>query len=260
MGSAMLKGWLEAGHKPSDFIVVDPFLSEEMSTLLDRYHISHFEEVPRGIKPSLFIIAVKPQMMEKVLPDVKEKVAGNPVYISIAAGTTLQVFQKLLGEEGRFVRAMPNTPAQVGRGITIGYGTCNIDEETRCSIAKLLDVTGAFEWVQEEVLIDAVTALSGSGPAYIFHMVEAMAKAGQELGLSDELAMLLARKTVEGAGELLFQSDLEAATLRENVTSPGGTTQAALSILMDKEQGLEYLMKKTLQAAKKRAEELSSQS
>jgi len=237
MGGAMLTGWLKDGRSGEEFVIIDPILADEMKGLVA-------------------IIAVKPQMMDAVLPKIAaSKNLQNAAFVSVAAGTSVATFQSHFGAEAAIVRAMPNTPSQVGRGITIGYPTADVNADQKTAIADLLKVTGGFDWVDREALIDAVTAVSGSGPAYVFHMVEAMAAAGEKAGLAPELALRLARATVEGAGELLYQSDLDAGTLRKNVTSPGGTTAAALDVLMD-DDGLTSLMTKAVDAAKARAEEL----
>lgn len=252
----MLSGWLNNGRPGTHFAIIDPHPSDEIKAMCSSYDVTVMSEVPNGLRPSVVIVAVKPQMMEKVLPAITPLGVAQPVFVSVAAGTSIASFEKIFGENAALVRAMPNTPAQVGRGITIGYATPHVSAAQKAAVADLLSITGAFDWVDTEALIDAVTALSGSGPAYVFHMVEAMAAAGIKAGLAPELALKLARATVEGAGELLYQSELDAATLRQNVTSPGGTTAAALSILMAEGNGLEALMTTAVLAAKKRAEEL----
>ncbi|MEP6444752.1 MAG: pyrroline-5-carboxylate reductase [Hyphomicrobiales bacterium] len=256
MGGAMLTGWLKDGRAGQDFVILDPMLADEMKGLVANDGVRHFEAMPDDLVPSIVIIAVKPQMMDAVLPKVAaSKNLDDTAFVSVAAGTSVATFQSHFGAEAAIVRAMPNTPSQVGRGITIGYPTAGVSADQKAAIAELLEITGGFDWVDREALIDAVTAVSGSGPAYVFHMVEAMAASGEKAGLSPELALRLARATVEGAGELLYQSDLDAGTLRKNVTSPGGTTAAALDVLMD-ENGLTSLMTKAVDAAKARAEEL----
>lgn len=256
MGGAMLAGWLNHGWPGNHFTIIDPNPSDDLTAMLLAHDVPCVASPPVDLAPSVLVVAVKPQMMESVLSALKPLAHANPVVVSVAAGTSISTFEKTFGDKAALVRAMPNTPAQIGRGITIGYANANVSAAQKAAVAELLVVTGVFDWVEKEALIDAVTALSGSGPAYIFHMVEAMAAAGVKAGLSPALALNLARTTVEGAGELLFQSSLDASVLRENVTSPGGTTQAALEVLMDKENGLEVLMTRAVLAAKKRAEEL----
>lgn len=256
MGGAMLTGWLKDGRAGSEFVILDPMLADEMKGLVANDGVRHFEAMPDDLVPSIVIIAVKPQMMDAVLPKIAaSKNLSDAAFVPVAAGTSVATFQSHFGAGAAIVRAMPNTPSQVGRGITIGYPTADVSAEQKTAIAELLEVTGGFDWVDREALIDAVTAVSGSGPAYVFHMVEAMAAAGEKAGLTPELALRLARATVEGAGELLYQSDLDAGTLRKNVTSPGGTTAAALDVLMG-DHGLTPLMIKAVDAAKARAEEL----
>lgn len=252
----MLTGWLKDGRAGDEFVILDPILADEMTGLVANNGVRHFEAMPDDLTPSIVIIAVKPQMMDVVLPKLaSSQNLGDAAFVSVAAGTSVATFQSYFGSQAAIVRAMPNTPSQVGRGITIGYPTADVSADQKAAIAELLEVTGGFDWVDREALIDAVTAVSGSGPAYVFHMVEAMAAAGEKAGLAPDLALRLARATVEGAGELLYQSDLDAGTLRKNVTSPGGTTAAALSVLMD-DDGLTALMTKAVEAAKARAEEL----
>lgn len=258
MGGAMLAGWLASGHAGDHFAVVDPMPAPDINALLLRHAVPCMAAVPMGIMPSAVIVAVKPQMMADVLPSLRVLNASHPVFVSIAAGTAVATFEKVLGSGAAIVRAMPNTPAQVGRGITIGFANSAVSAVQKALVQDLLSVTGAFDWVSEETLIDAVTAVSGSGPAYVFYLVEAMAEAAQAAGIDADLAMKLARATVEGAGELLYLSDLDPATLRQNVTSPGGTTAAALSVLMDEKDGLAPLMARAVAAAKRRAEELGS--
>ena len=203
------------------------------------------------------MIAVKPQMMDKVLPGLTGLVGPKTVVVSVAAGTPIATFKSYLGADLGVVRVMPNTPAQVGRGMFAGYASEGVAKDMCEAIADLMSSAGKFTWVSEEALIDAVTAVSGSGPAYVFYMVEALAKAGEALGLDVEAANLMARQTIVGAGELLHQSPLPASTLRENVTSPGGTTAAALAVLMAEKGGLYDLLAEATVAARDRSIELS---
>jgi pyrroline-5-carboxylate reductase len=207
------------------------------------------------LKASVLFLAVKPQVMETVLPAVKSAVGPDTVVVSVAAGKTLGFLEKHLGKAA-MVRAMPNTPAMVGRGVTGAFANSRVSDRQRERVHSLLRVSGPVEWVPAEADIDAVTALSGSGPAYVFYLVECMAEAGRKLGLQADLAMRLARETVAGAGELMHQSPDDASRLRENVTSPGGTTAAALAVLMA-EDGMQPLFDAALAAARKRAEELA---
>jgi len=255
MGGAMLSGWLKSGVPGSAVVVVDPGPSPAMLATIADAGASHVTAAPANLKAGVLFLAVKPQVMEAVLPAVKSVVGPQTVVVSVAAGKTLAFLEKHLGEAA-MVRAMPNTPAMVGRGVTGAFANARVSAEQRDGVNALLRVSGPVEWVPSESDIDSVTALSGSGPAYVFYLVECMAEAGRKLGLQADLAMRLARETVAGAGELLHQSPDDAARLRQNVTSPGGTTAAALSVLMA-EDGMQPLFDQALAAARKRAEELA---
>jgi pyrroline-5-carboxylate reductase len=255
MGGAMLSGWLKSGVPGSAVIVVDPGPSAAMMSIIAEAGATHVTTVPADLKAGVLFLAVKPQVMEAVLPTVKSTVGPQTVVVSVAAGKTLAFLENHLGEAA-MVRAMPNTPAMVGRGVTGAFANARVSDEQRNGVNALLRVSGPVEWVPVESDIDSVTALSGSGPAYVFYLVECMAEAGRKLGLQADLAMRLARETVAGAGELLHQSPDDASRLRQNVTSPGGTTAAALSVLMA-EEGMQPLFDKALEAARKRAEELA---
>jgi len=255
MGGAMLSGWLKSGVPGSAVVVVDPSPSPAMLATIADAGASHVTTAPAGLKAGVLFLAVKPQVMEAVLPAVKSVVGPQTVVVSVAAGKTLAFLEKHLGEAA-MVRAMPNTPAMVGRGVTGAFANSRVSAKQRDGVNALLRVSGPVEWVPAESDIDSVTALSGSGPAYVFYLVECMAEAGRKLGLQADLAMRLARETVAGAGELLHQSPDDAARLRQNVTSPGGTTAAALSVLMA-EDGMQPLFDEALAAARKRAEELA---
>lgn len=260
MGGAMLMGWIEQGLSPALTHVVDPGLPQEMAALAEVKGFAMRASVDRIEHPDILVVAVKPQMMDKVLPGLKALVGPETIVLSVAAGTPVSAFQDHFGAGAKIVRAMPNTPSQVGRGMTAACASDGVSESMRAVVAELLGSMGAFCWVDDESKIDAVTAISGSGPAYVFHMVEALAKAARGLGLDEETASLLARQTVVGAGELLNQSELPAGQLRQNVTSPGGTTAAALAILMDEADGLSDLMAKAAIAARDRSVELANNS
>ncbi|CAN7486749.1 pyrroline-5-carboxylate reductase [Rhizobium leguminosarum] len=255
MGGAMLSGWLKSGVPGSAVIVVDPGPSPAMLATINEAGATHLTALPMDLKASVLFLAVKPQVMETVLPAVKSAVGSGTVVVSVAAGKTLDFLERHLGKAA-MVRAMPNTPAMVGRGITGAFANSGVSGQQRKRVHSLLRVSGPVEWVPAETDIDAVTALSGSGPAYVFYLVECMAEAGRKLGLQADLAMRLARETVAGAGELMHQSPDDASRLRENVTSPGGTTAAALAVLMA-ENGMQPLFDAALAAARKRAEELA---
>lgn len=255
MGGAMMRGWLDAGMAGSDVVIVDPKPSDAISSHAREKGVRLSRSAPADLKAGVLFIAVKPQMMAKVLPQVASLVGPKTVCVSVAAGTTIATLARHLGDAA-IVRAMPNTPAMVGRGITAAVPNERVDEEQRRTVDALLKVSGPVEWLDEEPLIDAVTAVSGSGPAYAFYLAECMAEAGRKAGLPADVAMRLARATVSGAGELMHRAEDDVATLRKNVTSPNGTTAAALSVLMA-DDGLQPLMDKAVAAAKRRAEELA---
>lgn len=255
MGGAMAMGWVRNGIPGSQIIAADPNPPEAMKTRLGEGGIQFASGAPEGVTAGVIFVAVKPQVMDKVLPAYRALIGKDTIVVSIAAGKTLSFIEEHLGKVP-MVRAMPNTPAMIGRGVTGAFANPLVSDEQRKLVHALLEVSGPVEWVETEALIDAVTALSGSGPAYVFHLAECMAEAGRKLGLPADLAMRLARATVSGAGELLHQSPDEAAQLRKNVTSPGGTTAAALAVLMA-EDGMQPLFDKAIKAARDRAEELA---
>jgi pyrroline-5-carboxylate reductase len=258
MGGALLDGWLSRGMAASDVIVAEPAEALRPKTP-GLKSVAASGEVRET--PEIVVLAVKPQSMDGVLPDLK-RFAGDgsregAVFLSIAAGKTLSYFARHLGAGAKVVRAMPNTPAAVRRGITVSTASAGVSEAEKKRCHELLEAVGQSLWVEDEALIDPVTALSGSGPAYVFLLVEAMAAAGARLGLSPEMAMQLARATVAGSGELLRQSSEPASQLRVNVTSPGGTTAAALAVLMAAD-GLQPVFDKALAAASRRSKELAA--
>jgi len=257
MGGAMLSGWLDKGLAPKDIFVRDPSPAPEVAELIADKGIGLNASVAdlAAKKPAVVVLAVKPQMMGAVLPELVDLVSPDTLFVSIAAGTSVFGLKELLGAEARVVRAMPNTPSAVGRGMTVCFADPSVSAQQRNSADELLQAVGDVGWVESEPLIDAVTAISGSGPAYVYYLAECMAAAGEALGLTPELSMQLARATVSGAGEMLHQLPDDAATLRKNVTSPGGTTAAALDVLMG-EGGLSPLMRRTAIAARDRAREL----
>ncbi|MCF6367384.1 pyrroline-5-carboxylate reductase [Rhizobium halophilum] len=254
MGGAMLSGWLNNGVPGIDIAVLDPSPSDAMLQRMNDAGALHFAAPPEDLDVDVIFLAVKPQAMEAVLPPLKHLVGEKAAVVSVAAGKTLAFLEGHLGQ-GAMVRAMPNTPAMIGRGVTGAYANSHVSDAQRTQVDGLLKVTGPVEWVSVEADIDAVTAVSGSGPAYVFYLVECMAEAGRKLGLPADLAMRLARETVAGAGELLHRLPEPATKLRENVTSPGGTTAAALAVLMA-EDGMQPLFDEALAQARRRAEEL----
>lgn len=256
MGGAMLAGWVDAGTDPDAILVVDPNPSEELRALVARTGIRHAAAVDPALRAGVLLLALKPQIMASVLPGVASCVDGETLVISVAAGTPVATFAAAFGDVA-IVRVMPNTPAQVGRGMSVAYANPRTSAVQRATVDTLLAAIGASDWIAEESQIDAVTAVSGSGPAYVFYLTEALAEAGVAAGLPADLAMRIARQTVCGAGELMFRSDKPAAELRRNVTSPNGTTAAALEVLMDADGGLPPVMTRAVAAAKKRSEELA---
>lgn len=255
MGGAMLSGWLKSGVPGSSVTVIDPGPSEGMLKQIADAGATYTKDVPAGLTAGILFLALKPQVMEAVLPPLKSLVGPQTVVVSVAAGKTLAFMEHHLGVAA-MVRAMPNTPAMIGRGVTGAFANNAVSAEQRDMVHRLLKVSGPVEWLDGEEQINAVTAVSGSGPAYVFYLVECMAEAGRKAGLQADLAMRLARETVAGAGELLHQSPDAAAKLRQNVTSPGGTTAAALAVLMA-EGGMQPLFDEAIEAARKRAEELA---
>ena len=262
MGAALLAGWLREGVAASDVVVVEPH-AETGQALAARHKVKVLAEAPAAFErqPSLILLAVKPQSLDAVAPLYKTHAGpksdgANTCFLSIAAGKTLGYFERHLGENAAIVRAMPNTPAAVGRGMTVLIANGAASEEQMGFCETLMRAVGEVRWAVEEAQFDAVTAVSGSGPAYVFLLIECLAQAGVEAGLPADLAMDLARATVTGSGELARQSDEDAAKLRQNVTSPGGTTAAALAVLMA-EGGLQSLMTKAVAAAAKRSKELA---
>ncbi|MGV0909349.1 pyrroline-5-carboxylate reductase [Martelella sp. FOR1707] len=255
MGGAMLSGWVAGGLKREAITVIDPNPSNNIKSLLDRSGIRHAVAASDTIKAKILVLAVKPQVMYAVLDTVKPMIDHDTLVISVAAGKTLGYFEERLGALP-IVRTIPNTPAMIGRGMIGAFGNDKVDAAGRAVADTLLAAVGKVEWVEKEADIDAVTAVSGSGPAYAFYLVECMAEAGRKLGLDPDLAMRLARGTVTGAGALLDASEDDAGTLRKNVTSPGGTTAAALEQLMA-EDGLQPVFDRALEAARKRSQELA---
>ena len=255
MGGALMTGWFKSGIPGASVTVLDPRPQPRVLSAVEEAGARHTETVPDDLVPDVLFLAIKPQMMGDALPALAKLVGPQTVVVSVAAGTTIAAMSRDLGD-GAMVRAMPNTPAMVGRGITGAFANDKVSGERKTLVNRLLKVSGPVEWVDSESDIDLVTAVSGSGPAYVFYLVECMAEAGRKLGLPADLAMRLARATVAGAGELLHQSPDPAEQLRKNVTSPGGTTAAALQVLMASE-GMQPLFDRAVAAARQRAEELS---
>ncbi|WP_238370040.1 pyrroline-5-carboxylate reductase [Heliomarina baculiformis] len=251
MGSAMLAGWLKQGLPATSVWVLDPNPSDWVKA--QGVHVN--ADLPED--PAIVLIAVKPQMMGEALPSMKALGNGTTLFVSVAAGTPLSAFEAILGENTPIIRAMPNTPAAVGRGISAIIGNDKTDAKSLDLAEGLLSAVGQVVRLESESQMDAVTGVSGSGPAYVFHLIETLAAAGEAQGLSPDLALQLARATVAGAGALAEDAEETPAQLRINVTSPNGTTQAALEVLMDEQTGFPPLLKKAVAAAADRSKELS---
>jgi pyrroline-5-carboxylate reductase len=251
MGSAMLEGWLARGLPESSVWVIDPKPSDWV--INQHTHLN----APLPPNPAVVIVAVKPQMMGDALPGLQALGNRDTLFVSIAAGTTLATLAETLGDRTPIVRAMPNTPAAVGRGISAIIGNDHVTPGQTAMAEALLAAVGEVVQLDSESQMDAVTGLSGSGPAYVFHLIECLAAAGEAQGLAPDLAMQLAKATVAGAGALAMQAKEDPTQLRVNVTSPNGTTQAGLAVLMNTDTGLPPLIRDTVAAAARRSKELA---
>jgi len=254
MGSAMVEGWLARGLDPRKLTVLEPQPTRDVKALTRRGAVLNPKSKPTHVAAA--VIAVKPQTARDALRTLRPFVGESTLAVSIMAGRTLGFLQDALPPHTAIVRAMPNTPAAIGRGITVASPNGKVSARQRKLAGDLLAAIGTVEWVSDEGLMDAVTAVSGSGPAYVFLLAEVLAQAGVAAGLPAGLAQKLARETVAGSGELLHRSPLDAAVLRENVTSPGGTTAAALNVLMG-QNGLASLLRTAVAAATARSRELA---
>ncbi len=254
MGGAMLQSWLD-NNILSNVLVIDPTPIAENFAADTR--VKYATKISQNIDADVLILAVKPQILKESTEHLKDKLSKNTVILSIAAGKTIAAIAQIFGAQHPIVRAMPNTPAAIGKGASVAVANSLVSEAQKRGVASLLKALGTLEWIEDEPLMNAVTALSGSGPAYIFHLIEILAQSGQSVGLDKDLAMTLARQTVIGSAALAeHDKDTPASTLRENVTSPKGTTEAALKVLMDGRA--QEIFNEALNAAKKRGEELNS--
>ena len=251
MGSAMLRGWLEGGLPAASVWVLDPYPSQWLQGLAG-LHLN--QDLPPA--PAVALVAVKPQMMGEALPRLQALGGGRTLIVSVAAGTPIAAFEAVLGAQTPIIRAMPNTPAAIGRGITAVVGNPRVSGAQMQLAKALLGAVGQVVGLDDEAQMDAVTAVSGSGPAYVFYLIESLAAAAEAEGLPEALALQLARATVAGAGALAEAASGGPEQLRVDVTSPGGTTQAALEVLMDAETGLAPLLRRAVAAAAKRSREL----
>ncbi len=259
MGGALIESWLKnQTTQPSDNVLVEPNVTRA-KYLRDTYTLYTFETpeaINTGLGEATILFAVKPQVMDEVVPLYKPLIQPGRLVLSIAAGTPISYFEHQLGANTAVVRAMPNTPASIGHGITVLCANTHVSAEQRARCEILIGAVGQVEWIEDESLMDAVTAVSGSGPAYVFLLIEALAQAGISAGLAADLANRLALTTVAGAGALAEQTEDSPTVLRQNVTSPGGTTAAALEVLMA-DDGLQQLMARAVTAAKERGRELA---
>ena len=256
MGGALLRGWLERGLADR-YVVVEPVAAARPDAASPHVTlVASADQLPMAFQPTIAVIAVKPQIMAEALPRYRAIAGAGTLFLSIAAGKNLAFLARQLGSETALVRAMPNTPAAIGHGISVACPNHKVDAKGRIRTDALLAAVGEVAWIEDESLMDAVTAVSGSGPAYVFLLIECLTRAGIEVGLPAALAERLARATVAGSGELARVSSEAAAALREAVTSPGGTTRAALDVLMASD-GLEPLLRRAVLAAAKRSRELA---
>jgi pyrroline-5-carboxylate reductase len=253
MGHALLEGWLDQGVPASQLFVRDPLLSEETAAMI----------VGRGVSlgassfpPAIVVLAVKPQALDQALEETRTDIRDGTLVLSIAAGRSIASISRHVAPGASVVRAMPNTPAAIARGMTVACAGPGVTDEHREVCEALLGAVGEVAWIEDEAQMDAVTAVSGSGPAYVFHLAEALTDAGVAAGLDPLLAARLAEKTIAGAGALIERSGLTPEELRRNVTSKGGTTEAALQVLMQDETGLKALMRRAVEAAAGRSREL----
>jgi pyrroline-5-carboxylate reductase len=256
MGSSILESWLALGLRREWIIVVEPKPSDELVATTNRERISLISDIRQLPQVSVLFLAIKPQEADQVLHYFRHFIGNNTLVISIMAGKSISFIAQKIERRAAIVRAMPNLAATIGRSITAAIAN-DLAEEYHYKIAfALLRATGTVQWIDEEPWMDAITAVSGSGPAYVFLLAEELARAGVEAGLPAELAIKLARETITGSGELLHRSDLSSDTLRQNVTSPGGTTAAALEVLMA-DDGMQQLMTRAVAAATRRSRELA---
>lgn len=255
MGFAMLESWLTSGLKGKNFIVFDPFISASVQDICNTHEVS-INPLNRD-SVDILILAVKPQILDEAVGAIIPFINEKTLIISIIAGKTLDDLKKRFPKTDCIIRTMPNLPASVGAGATGAVASKSVSETQRQQADLLLSISGLVEWVEDETSINVIAAISGSGPAYVFLLVEALTQAGISNGLAEDMAQRLARQTIVGSGRLLENSILSAATLRENVTSPGGTTAAALKIFRDGNQGMIPMTERAIEAAIKRAEELA---
>ncbi|MEM7685297.1 MAG: pyrroline-5-carboxylate reductase [Pseudomonadota bacterium] len=255
MGFAMLKGWLSQDTALRVYVVEPAEVLRTRAADTGAQAVATADALPGDLAPDLVFLAVKPQVMADVVPEYAHLAGGSATFVSIAAGTMMASLASMLPGPTPLIRCMPNTPAAIGAGMMVCCANDHASDQAKALASTLLSASGAVEWIDDEVLMDAVTAVSGSGPAYVFHLIECLGQAGAEMGLPPDLAAKMALQTVMGAGRLAAEGDTPAGTLREQVTSPGGTTAAALGVLMA-EGGLQPLMTRAVAAARDRGIEL----
>ena len=253
MGFAMLQGWLAQDAGLQVHVVEPADALRERAAAAGAKAVASAGDLPDGLAPDLTFLAVKPQIMAQAVPDYADLAGGRTTFVSVAAGTMMASLAAMLPGPTPLIRCMPNTPAAIGAGMMVCCANDRATDAAKELASTLLSASGVVEWIGDEALMDAVTAVSGSGPAYVFHMIETLGKAGSELGLPEDLAAKMAMQTVMGAGRLAAESVTPPGTLREQVTSPGGTTAAGLAVLMPE---LQSLMTRTVTAARDRGVEL----
>jgi pyrroline-5-carboxylate reductase len=258
MGGALLHGWLSRGLPAAETLVVEPdaAIRERVRARHGIAAVAEPKQLPSGLEPRALVFAIKPQTMAAALPAYRALASSGAVILSIAAGTTIARFEAAFGERTPIVRAMPNTPAAIGQGVTALFDNPHVSAAQRDLCAALMAAVGAVHWIDDERQMHAITAMSGGGPAYVFLLIETLAKAGVASGLPDDLAWPLARATVAGSGALAAQSEAPVEVLRRDVTSPGGTTAAALGVLMAPD-GIQPLFDRAIAAATQRSHELA---
>ena len=259
MGAVLLDGWLESGILGAGVSIIEPMLSKSQNPFGEWTQVNGFNlptDLPDSFRPEVIVFAVKPQILPEILPYYSRFVTKDTLFLSIAAGTPLGVLERGLGAKPAVVRAMPNMPAALRLGISVACSNANVANDHVAICRTLLETVGELHLVDNEDLLDAVTAISGSGPAYIFHMIECLVQAGKEIGLPTELAERLAIVTVSGSGQLALKSDDSPAKLRNDVTSPGGTTEAAIAVLMENDS-LKKLVIRAVKAAANRGRKLA---
>lgn len=259
MGFAMLAGWIDGGVlKPSDVYVVEPNDTlREKAQSIGVHTVNNASALPSKLAPSLVVIAVKPQVMNSVLPAYAAMASNGAAFLSVAAGVGMAAYEAALGGGTQIVRCMPNTPSSIGKGMLVYFNNANVTPDTEAFVSELLACSGLVAKIDSEHLMDAVTAVSGSGPAYVFHFIECLSQAGVTAGLPLEISSQLAMQTVMGAGALAASSPETPSQLRVNVTSPNGTTQAALDVLMGG-GAMQKLVSEAVEAARKRSVELGA--